>query len=141
MGISAPTMVGSRKNQRERRPGLLPAALAALALLTQLLIPSASLAFDGRETGPTITMCTADGAVTVLAPDSADHDGKGFGGLKCHDCVMTSVATIGAILLLSAPVQYAVRAEIALPGHERPQTRGRAPPRPPSTAPPVFLNV
>lgn len=110
--------------------------LAALALLTQLMIPGASLAFEARTLGPVIVMCTADGAVPVVSPDSAEH-GKGFGGLQCHDCVMTSVAAVGSDVPLSVPVRYAARVGIALPGQDRPQTHARAPPRPPSTAPPV----
>lgn len=119
---------------------MLPAVLAALALLTQLLIPGVSLAVDADPAGPTIVMCTADGAVSVIAPAGPDSH-KGFGGLKCHDCVMASVAAIGSDVPLSVPVQYAARVEIALPGQDRPQTRGRAPPRPPSTAPPLALNA
>lgn len=125
-----------RKNQRERRRGTLPAVLAALALLTQLMIPGASLAFEARATGAVIVMCTSDGAVTAVSPDSAGH-GKGFGGLKCHDCVMASVAAIGTGPVLSVPVRYAERLAIALPGRDRPQTHAREPPRPPSTAPPA----
>lgn len=125
-----------RKNQRERRAGLLPAVLAALALLTQLMIPGVSLAVEARTMGPVIVMCTADGAVATVSPDSAEH-GKGFGGLQCHDCVMTSVAAIVSGVTVSVPIRYAARLEIALPGQDRPQTRSRAPPRPPSTAPPA----
>lgn len=115
---------------------MLPAVLAALALLTQLMIPGASLAYEARATGAVIVMCTTDGAVAVVSPDSAQH-GKGFGGLKCHDCVMASIAAIGTGPALSVPVRYADRLQIALPGQDRPQIHARAPPRPPSTAPPA----
>lgn len=130
-----------RGKTRERRGGALPALLAVLALIGQLLIPGAALAYEAQVgRGPLIVMCTADGLVAVSPAEAPDH-GKGFGGLKCHDCVMASVAAIGADLPLSAPVRYAARIAIAPPGQDRPQTRSRAPPRPPSTAPPITLNA
>ncbi|MES2033149.1 MAG: DUF2946 family protein [Pseudomonadota bacterium] len=126
-----------RENRRDKSTGALPALLAVLALVVQLLIPAASMAYEARVgRGPLIVMCTADGPVAVSSADQPDH-GKSFGGLKCHDCVMASVAAVGADAPLSTPIRYAVRIAIAAPGQDRPQTRSRAPPRPPSTAPPV----
>lgn len=130
-----------RENRRSKSMGALPALLAAFALIVQLLIPAAAMAWESASgRGPLIVMCTADGAVAVPAADQPDH-GKGFGGLKCHDCVMASVAAVGPAAPVSVPVLYAVRAELASPGRDRPQARTRAPPRPPSTAPPVSLTA
>lgn len=130
----------SRHFRRSPRRGALPAVLAALSLIVQLLIPGAAMAQEARSGGPLIVMCTADGAVTIPAPDSDSH-GKGFGGLKCHDCVMASVAAIGSELPLVTPVRYARLAERIPQGHDRPQARATAPPRPPSTAPPALPNT
>jgi hypothetical protein len=120
---------------------MLPVALAILSLLTQLLIPAASLA---HETAPveqqTTVVCTADGAVTMAVPGEAgEHDG--FAGFKCHDCVMAGVATVQASGLTVDIAVYAVDLEIARPGRDRPASRSHAPPRPPSTAPPARLNA
>lgn len=120
---------------------MIPVALAILSLLTQLLIPAASLA---HETAPverhTTVVCTADGAVTLSIPgDAGDHDG--FGGFQCHDCVMASVASVQASALTVDLAGCAIGLEIAIPGRDRPASRGHAPPRPPSTAPPAVLNA
>lgn len=131
--------MGHRRDfQRRRRRGLLPAALALLALLTQLMIPVASLAAEtaAARTHTTI-VCTAEGAVEMTVPVSPDHH-QGFGGLQCHSCVMVSVAALTAGDPLVLPVRYAARIEAPRPGQDRPQTQPRAPPRPPSTAPPAF---
>lgn len=129
---------------RSRRPirpterrGALPAALALLALITQLLIPAASLAHEVGEATRTVVLCTIEGTQTVSVPtgESRDH---GFGGLKCHDCVMASVAAIAAGDGTVVPVRYAVENHLEPTGQTRLQTHARAPPRPPSTAPPAF---
>lgn len=119
---------------------MVSAALAILSLLTQLMIPAASLA---HETAPVdhraTVVCTAEGAVTLSVPDDAgEHDG--FGGFKCHDCVMASVATVQAGALPVEPARYAAGLGIARPGRDLSAARGHAPPRPPSTAPPALLN-
>lgn len=120
---------------------MISVTLAILSLLTQLIIPAASLA---HETAPVdhraTVVCTAEGAVTLSVPDDAgEHDG--FGGFKCHDCVMASVATVQASAATTDLAVYAIGLEIARPGRDRPAARGPAPPRPPSTAPPGLLNA
>jgi hypothetical protein len=55
--------------------------------------------------------------------------------------VMASVAAIGGASPTVIPVRYAVVIDADRPGHDRPATRARAPLRPPSTAPPAFLNA
>lgn len=130
-----------REIRRRNRRGFVPAALAILSLLTQLMIPAASLA---HETAPVerhaTVVCTAEGAVTLSVPDDAgEHDG--FGGFQCHDCVMASVASVQATALTADLAVYAIGLEIARPGRDRPATRSNAPPRPPSTAPPALLNA
>lgn len=130
-----------RENHRRTRLGLLPAALAILSLLTQLMIPAASLAHEAAPVERhAAVVCTAEGAVTLLVPgDAGEQDG--FGGFKCHDCVMASVATVQAGVLTVRPTAYAIGLEIARAGRDRPTAGGHAPPRPPSTAPPAVLNA
>lgn len=141
MGISAPTMRRGRQIRQNRSLGILPAVLAALAMAVQLLIPAASLAYEANL-GRTheVVMCTAEGAVTMSIPASGDHH-KGFAGLKCHSCVMASVAAIAVVVPMVEPVRYAARVEIGRPSHERPAAPARAPPRPPSTAPPASTHA
>ena len=120
---------------------MIPVALAILSLLTQLMIPAASLAHETSPVGQhTTVVCTADGAVTLSVPgDAGEHNG--FGGFQCHDCVMASVASVQASALTIDLAGYALGLEIVRPGRDRPASRGHAPPRPPSTAPPVLLNA
>lgn len=135
-------MRSGRPNRHVPVRGLLPAVLAALAMFTQLLIPTASLAYEAAANRThEVVLCTAEGAVTVAVPAGTDHH-KGFAGLKCHDCVMASVAAVQTNgLAVVEPVLYAAPVEIALPGQDRPATSARAPPRPPSTAPPIATNA
>ncbi len=120
---------------------MISVTLAILSLLTQLMIPAASLAHEAAPIDHRATVvCTAEGAVTLSVPDDAgEHDG--FGGFKCHDCVMASVATVQVGALAVEPARYAVDLGMARPGRDRPAARGHAPPRPPSTAPPALLNA
>jgi len=120
---------------------MISVTLAILSLLTQLMIPAASLAHEAAPIDHRATVvCTAEGAVTLSVPDDAgEHDG--FGGFKCHDCVMASVATVQVGALAVEPARYAVDLGMARPGRDRPAPRGHAPPRPPSTAPPALLNA
>ncbi|CAN1541212.1 hypothetical protein MCEMIH16_01780 [Caulobacteraceae bacterium] len=127
-------MRSSRPFRRSPRRGALPAALALFALFVQLLIPAASLAHEAQNRSQTVVICTLDGAKTVVVP--GDGPAHGFGGLKCHDCVMASVAAVQPGDAATVPVRYATEARLTLTGLARPQARSRAPPRPPSTAPP-----
>lgn len=130
-----------RDFQRRKSRGVFPAVLAVLALLAQLLIPAASLAAESAAAHTvTAVVCTADGAVEMAVPASPAHH-EGFAGLQCHDCVLASVAAIAPGEPLTVPVRYAARIETLSPGEDRPQVRVRAPPRPPSTAPPAFPNA
>jgi len=132
-----------RRRENQRRTGRrLPTVLALLALLTQLMIPVAARAAESAAADrmQTAVICTADGAVEMAVPDPAQHH-DGFAGLQCSSCVMTSVAAIAPGQPLVVPVRYAARIDRVPAGEDRPQARSRAPPRPPSTAPPVFPNA
>lgn len=134
--------MGSRREfPRRRGRRVIPAVLALLALLTQLMIPAVSLAAElAAPRTHTTVVCTAEGAVEMIVPVSPEHH-KGFAGLQCHDCVMASVAAVTPGAPLLVPVSYAIRIDAPRPGQDRPQIQARAPPRPPSTAPPVSRNA
>jgi len=119
------------------RRGAWPAALALLALCVQLLIPAASLATEAKNNVRTVVLCTLEGAKTVTVPggDSRHH---GFGGLKCHDCVMTSIAAVSPGDAPTLPVRYATESRPAPIDRATGLPGARAPPRPPSTGPPAF---
>lgn len=132
---------------RSRRPvrptprrGALTAALALLALCVQLLIPAASLATETKSDVRTVVLCTLDGVKTVTTPgDESQH--HGFGGLKCHDCVMASIAAVSANEALALPVRYPAESRLApVDGPDR-LPGARAPPRPHSTGPPSLQNA
>lgn len=119
------------------RRGVLPATLALLALCIQLLIPAASLATEAKSDARTVVLCTVDGAKTVTVPgDDTQH--HGFGGLKCHDCVMASIAAVSPGDAPALPVRYAAESRLAPIARAARLPGARAPPRPPSTGPPAF---
>jgi hypothetical protein len=123
-----------RKFLRHRWTSTLPAAMAALLLALQGLIPAAALVHRPAEQ---LELCTAKGLKRVAAPGEQRHQ-HGFGGLACEQCVMASLAALGA-----APPQtplpggWSYEAP-ALPTPSAAPMTARAPPRPPSRAPPAF---
>jgi hypothetical protein len=119
------------------RRGALPAALALLALCIQLLIPAASLATEAKTDARTVVLCTIDGAKTVTVP-GGDTQHHGFGGLKCHDCVMASIAAVSPGEALALPIRYAAEKRLAPIDRASRLPGARAPPRPPSTGPPAL---
>jgi len=133
-------MRSSRPFRRTPRRGALPAALALLALCAQLLIPAASLAHEAKQTVETVVLCTLEGVTTVTIP-GGDQQHHGFGGLKCHDCVMASVAAVPPADAIDLPVRYAVESRLAPAGSASRLPGARAPPRPPSTGPPSLRNA
>lgn len=124
---------------------MLAALAAMLAVFVMGLTPAAAMAHDLRESGSAMVICTADGSKVVII----DEDGqvrtapaKGFMGLKCSNCVgPTLAATLDSPVPAIAPVRYAeyletpVERVLGVHGH------ARAPPRPPSQGPPLFLNA
>lgn len=117
------------------------ALLAMLALLVQALIPAAAMAHDARGANPAIVICTVEGAKTVQVGGDKPAP-KGFGGYACYQCVAASLAAaIPPDALVSAPVLYAARVEVAPPLARRGLAPARAPPRPPSQGPPRRLNA
>lgn len=131
------------------RPGQFRALLAALAAMVavfvQALTPAAAMAYDLRESGSAIVICTAEGSKVVILNDDGSVStapAKGFMGLKCSNCVGPTLAVaLDAPLPTFVPVRYSefvetpVQRVIGVRGH------ARAPPRPPGQGPPYFLNA
>ena len=123
----------SFRRQIRRPTGVLPALLAALALLMQALTPAVVAAQEAGGTR-TVVLCTSMGEKIVTLP--GDSAPKPLAGYKCHDCVMAAVTAIAPPSPDSLPIRYA-----AVVRHERVRAHGaaeppRPPPRPPSQGPP-----
>lgn len=143
----------SRPSRRPRsrgtpRLGLVAAALAALALLVQALIPAAAIAHDaaqgGRQGLGLIAICTGQGMKTVAVAGAVtggqpDPAAKHFMGLHCTACAFANYAATGDgdLGLAAQPVRYAARAIVFQPERVRAAAQARAPPRPPGQGPPA----
>ena len=118
----------------ESMAGRARAILHALVLALQGLVPAAALAHDDAGRAGGVEICTAAGLQLVHTAQRHRH--HGFAGLACEQCVMASLAMVSA-----EPPPLMVRADAVLfayrPTAERPSILPRAPPRPPSRAPPV----
>jgi len=109
------------------------ALLAAIVILLQGLIPAAAIAHNASQN---VQICTLEG-VKLVAPDRDGHKDHGFAGLACEQCVMASFAAVVAEPP-APPLRYALAAPIAHATGRAFPNFARAPPRPPSTAPPAF---
>ena len=110
------------------------ALLAAIVILLQGLIPAAAIAHDAS---PAVQICTLEGVKLIAAPDRDVHKDHGFAGLACEQCVMASFAAV-VDEAPAPPVRHALAAPtVRAVGRAFPNF-ARAPPRPPSTAPPAF---
>ncbi|MDB5431515.1 MAG: hypothetical protein JWP35_2631 [Caulobacter sp.] len=134
-------MRGSRHSRSQSRPGLVAAALAALALLIQALIPAAAIAHDAASGAMTLSVCTAEGLKTVtVGAAPAAPAGKHFMGLHCTACAFANFAALdgrGDGALAAVTVRYAQRTVIFHPERAHAAARARAPPRPPGQGPPA----
>ncbi len=114
--------------------GRVRAILLALVLALQGLVPAAALAHDAVAGSGGVEICTALGLKLVHQGPAGKH--HGFAGLACEQCVMASLAMVSAeppVLTIHADaVSFHYR-----PIAERPSVLPRAPPRPPSRAPPI----
>ena len=122
-----------------RRPlGLLPAILAVLALLTQVLMPAVVAA---QEAGGarTVVLCTVEGEKIVTLPN--DSAPKPFAGFKCHDCVIAAVTAVVPPSSEGLPVRYSAIVRHELAQAWRAPEPARPPPRPPSQGPPTAFDL
>ena len=136
-------MYARRPLRSNVRHGLLAAALAALALLVQALIPAAAIAHDNAAGAPmTISLCTGEGIKTVTVGGDLPA-GKHFMGLHCTACAFANFAAIddGASALTAQPVRYLARTVVFQPERTFAAAQARAPPRPPGQGPPAPRTV
>jgi len=134
-------MARNGEKRRISASGALPALVAVLALLVQALIPASAMAqeFRSRASTQTVILCTADGARSVevaaeKVPGQEHH--TGFAGLKCHDCVMVSIAAVMPPAGDPAPVRYSQIIRVELTRTKAGRAIERPAPRPPSQGPP-----
>jgi hypothetical protein len=128
------TMRPASTKRRKRSPSGLAALIGMLALLAQALLPAAALAATAAG-AQQVDLCTTDGRQVV----AVDRDGAPiapFAGLPCLDCVGALTAALAAPEPANAPVAYAAEARFLVPAPQRTRPAIRAPPRPPSRAPP-----
>lgn len=128
---------------RRARSGstLLVALLAAFAVLAQTLVPAVAMA-RSTSAGEAIIICTAEGAKLVKVGGEEPAPSKIFGGFKCGQCVVASLAAITPDPAATiVPVRYAVRLEVAIVRTLGVRGHARAPPRPPGQGPPLLLNA
>lgn len=119
---------------RHRRKGGWLLWLAILAVLLPGFSVGAAAATGDRTL---IQICSADGAMTIAVDQDGQPIKSGFAGLPCQDCLAITLAVVETPPVAELRVRYAVAAPMAtaMRQHERP--RARAPPRPPSQAPPI----
>lgn len=112
---------------------------ATFAIVFGSLMPFAALA--ASTPGNPITICSAEGAQTLsIGVDGAEYDKgpkPGMGGAKCAACLLSVAAALpDAPLILRAAGLITRPASIFIAAASRVSPPARAPPRPPSTAPP-----
>ncbi|HEX2559605.1 DUF2946 family protein [Phenylobacterium sp.] len=127
-------MPTARTNRSIRGRRALAALIGVLALLAQALLPAAALA--ATAAGATqIEFCTTEGRqVVAVGEDGAPV--APFAGLPCPDCVGALTAALAPPAPAVAPVAYTGTATFTAPTRQRVRPAIRAPPRPPSRAPP-----
>ncbi|MBN9319861.1 MAG: DUF2946 family protein [Caulobacterales bacterium] len=125
------------------------AATVALIVVLFQALASGAMAHTVNDRGVTLIVCSAAGASTVVV----DHDGqarvekadgaqkdsaKTKAGLPCQDCVGAATAVAPPSPdPAAALVRYARQADIWRRVSDTVHKQARAPPRPPSRAPPT----
>lgn len=104
---------------------------ATFALTFAALLPTALAASTAH--GDAVVLCTPEGPRNL---DLSQSDG--LGGLKCASCIMATATGVPAPLIVQLAPPAASSEPVVWHGarHETPPP-ARAPPRPPSTAPPL----
>jgi hypothetical protein len=114
---------------------------ATFAIMFGSLMPFAALA--ASTPGHPIVLCSAEGPQTIaIGVDGFDqagqlHSGKGMGGAKCAACLLAFAAALPDPPLMTPVAAPTTRpASVFIAEAPRLSPPARAPPRPPSTAPP-----
>jgi hypothetical protein len=108
-----------------------------LAVLSVLLPGLSAGAAAATRDETLIQICSADGATTIVVDHAGQPVKGGFAGLPCQDCLAVTLAVIETPPVAVAPVRYAVAIPMATAERQHERPSARAPPRPPSQAPPL----
>lgn len=127
-------MTPVRKIRTRSRPWGLAALVGVLALLAQALLPAAAVAATAAGSRQ-VELCSSEGREVVVL-DKHGAPVAPFAGLPCMDCVGAITAAIAPPVPMVARVAYAETTHYIAPVRLRVRPAIRAPPRPPSRAPP-----
>lgn len=109
---------------------------AVFAIMVGTLLPFAAMA--AVKPGQPIVLCTAEGPQTIHI-GGLDGPVKGQIGAKCAACVMPAITALPpAPVIYTAPVRFKVTAKVPAPRQDEILPPSQGPPRPHSTAPPLF---
>ncbi len=114
------------------------ALVAVLAMLVQAV--SAPAAMAAPESGQAISVCTAHGLQTLIV--NRDHNQPAPAHCPhCDQCMAPALAALPNVVRVTEPVRYAAYLAVEPLAVALSPYAARAPPRPPSRAPPSVLNV
>lgn len=122
----------ARAHRRGGKRGVLTAALALVALTLQLLSPVVCQA-QTRAQPQTMVVCTSHGLKTITLDDQPTAPPS-----RCEHCTAAHVVAEPTGSAQVATVLYVSAVPAALNAEECGSTFARAPPRPPSQAPPIL---
>ena len=125
------------RNRKWLKGGVL-AFVAALTLLVQTM--SGTMVMAAPAAGQSISVCTAHGLQTITVAPAQDQQAPAHCP-HCYQCITPAIAMVGGTVLAIAPVRYAIAIEAVRLAPALSPYAARAPPRPPSQAPPSILNV
>lgn len=117
------------------------AAVALVAVLFQALA-SGAMAHTITDRGVAQVICTAQGAALAPLPLDAKAQAepgkaKTVSGLPCQDCVTAATAALAPPDPCASLIRYARKAQVWRDVADTVRRTARAPPRPPSRAPPI----
>ena len=104
------------------------------ALVAQVLFPIQAMAMPNSD-GSAYTLCTGD-ADLIVAKSTKTHPAKGVMGLKCADCVLSSITAVQTAMPVLLPARHRIAHAVFRPAAQVSCIKARAPPRPHSCGPP-----
>ena len=110
--------------------------VATFAIVLGSLLPFAALA--ASTPGHPLVICSVEGPKTIVIGVDGEHGGsRGMAGAECAACVLAFTADLPASPVIKpAGVATTRPATVFVLWHAAAPPPARAPPRPPSTAPP-----
>lgn len=125
----------ARAHGRGQRRGVLTAALALIALTLQLFSPVMCQA-QTRAKPQTMVVCTSHGLKTITLDDQPTTPPS-----RCEHCTAAHVVAEPTGPAQVAVVLYVSAVPPAPDTHDNGPAFARAPPRPPSQAPPILIQT